>query len=87
MIQSSRFPHPDDQTNSARVAAMKAQFTLLTETLTKKNRERAKEVLITLMPWIMEGDWEFPIQAMNNELDAIEHRADMEDVAAMRRGE
>jgi hypothetical protein len=86
-IQSSRFPHPDDQTNAGRIATMKAQFITLCEELKRREGDRVKDVVMTLLPWIVENDWEYPIQAMNSQLEALDHNSDMEDVAAMRRGE
>lgn len=87
MIQSSKYPHNDSQTNAGRIAAQKAQFIALAEELRAREGDRVKDVVMTLLPWIIENDWEYPIQAMTSQLQALDAHEYADDVAAMRRGE
>lgn len=87
MIQSSKYPHNDSQTNAGRIAAQKAQFIALAEELRAREGDRVKDVVMTLLPWIIEGRLGVPIQAMRSQLEALDCHDYAEDVAAMRRGE
>jgi hypothetical protein len=88
MIQSSKYPHNDSQTNASRIAAIKAQFeTLVGELRTRVGDERTLEVLAPLLPWLQEEDYPQPIQAVTHELEYLDGHDFAAEVSAMRRGE